>query len=121
MGDKDKSEFASRVGCKLRELRGSRSFAEIADATGGAVSARLVQYYERGTEPRFGAMVVLLAALGTTPAEFVPELMAASSRRDAEAARRIVFGSNKSAPGKRHKIADDAGDASELASELGII
>lgn len=121
-GKRDKSEFAVRIGRKLRELRGSRSFSDVSEATGGAVSARLVQYYEQGTEPRFGSLLALLSALGATPNEFAPELMRASAARNAAEVCRIVFGTAKAAPrSKRPKIEDDATDPSELASSLGIL
>lgn len=121
----NKSAFAARIGNRLRELRGSRSYAEIEQATGGAISARLVQYYEAGTEPRFGTMLVLLAALGVTPEGFAPDLAGAVRRRQPAEAAAIVFGDVKA---RRSAIKNEAKyeagpdvNASELAEDLGIL
>jgi hypothetical protein len=80
-----KRQFAKRLGEKLRSARGSRSYQEIADNTGGMIQARMVQNYEEGTEPRYSTLLVLVSALGYTLADLVPEVVSASDEKDTAA------------------------------------
>lgn len=79
---REKTAFALALGAKLKKARGERSFQDVSDATRGAVSSRMVDNYEQGTEPKFTTLLVLAAALGCKLSDLVPaEVLKASERK----------------------------------------
>lgn len=79
---KGKTAFALALGANLKKARGERSFQDVADATGGAVSSRMVDNYEQGTEPKYSTLLVLAAALGCKLSDLVPaDVIRASDRK----------------------------------------
>lgn len=78
---KDRTAFTLALAAKLKELRGERTFQEVSDATLGAVSARMVDKYERGTEPRFATLLILASALGCKLGDIIPAAVLKASEK----------------------------------------
>lgn len=78
---KGKTAFALALGARMKEARGERSFQDVSDASRGAVSARMIDNYEQGTEPRYSTLLILAAALGCRLSDLVPAPVIRASER----------------------------------------